>query len=522
MPRPTGTPPRPFRVSDAALAALGAGRPDAATLDTLRRAQLSRNLLLLREIRRSLTDTPAWYTRLTTAPPAEADRLISDPMTGLWAAHTLREGHAPPLTHGGKVLTVTDQERTLTVRMDDTDPLRHLLGLEPSAPLSPGELEHWRRCLEQSWRILVRRHPAAASTLAAVLRVVVPVRPDPSAEGISATSAEAFGAVAMSMPADATAMATGLLHETQHSVLNAVNLLFELVEPGGPRGYSPWRDDPRPAMGVLHGAYAYLAVTRFWRAEAGAGTGGIGAAFEFARWRAAVVEAAEDLLAGGRLTAAGTRLVRALLDEARPWLAEPVEPEAARLAELARQDHRLRWRLRNRTVPGADAAELGRAWRAGQPPPDVSSVLAPASGRALADTTRLRLMRAWLTAAEQDQAAAEEGRAAAGRDRPAAGVRGPAEAVPCLVPEAGPAGQPGARGTAADVACARGDQGTAASAYEMLLGVDRTDDHAWSGLALVSPHLALRRRPEVVKAAALAVPEAAVTDLAAWLSQAPR
>jgi len=41
---------RPHRLSDGAFAALGAGRPDAATVGELRRAQLSRHLLLLREI----------------------------------------------------------------------------------------------------------------------------------------------------------------------------------------------------------------------------------------------------------------------------------------------------------------------------------------------------------------------------------------------------------------------------------------------------------------------------------------
>ena len=37
---------------------------------------------------------------------------------------------------------------------------------------------------------------------------------------------------------------------------------------------------------ILHGAYAYLAVTRFWRTEA-RHSGDRLAAFEFARWRAA-------------------------------------------------------------------------------------------------------------------------------------------------------------------------------------------------------------------------------------------
>ncbi len=69
-----------------------------------------------------------------------------------------------------------------------------------------------------------------------------------------------------------------------------------------------------------------------------------------------------------------------------------------------------------------------------------------------------------------------------------------------------------------DVACVRGDAGAALTTYRISLGSDRDQESAWSGLALVSPHPALRRRPELVRAAARALPEADIADLAAWLS----
>ena len=49
---PAPTPVNPHTLTDTAFAALGAGRPDAATLNELRRAQLGKQLLLLREIAR--------------------------------------------------------------------------------------------------------------------------------------------------------------------------------------------------------------------------------------------------------------------------------------------------------------------------------------------------------------------------------------------------------------------------------------------------------------------------------------
>ncbi|MEV6299592.1 HEXXH motif-containing putative peptide modification protein [Actinoplanes sp. NPDC051861] len=471
----------PFRLSDPAFAALGAGRPDAGTLATLRRAQLSRHLLLLREIRRAQRGSPAWYTRLTRADPGEARRQIADPMTGLWAAHTLRTGGTEGPRPGGHSLRSTHGDLTLTVRLDDTDPLRSRLGLAPTGPLSDTEVTHWQHCLDEAWRVLVVRHRAAASTMAAVLRVIVPVHPDPAAEGISSTSAEAFGAVAMSPPADPVALAVGLLHEVQHSVLNAVHQLFELVLPGGERGYSPWRDDPRPAFGILHGTYAYLSVTRFWRTEAAAGSRA--GAFEFARWRTAVAESARALLPGGTLTAAGTRFVTALHEEVRPWLTDPVDSEVERLAGLAREDHVARWRLRNLEVTPADAAELARAWREGRPAPRVRSILGKALGRELENSPRARLAR-------------EMAKSGGAND---------------------PAAPPGGRVRAGDDALLRGDLGRARVAYQKCL--DFGNDDAWSGLSLVSPHEALRRNPELVRAAALAIPEADVAALADWLSQ---
>lgn len=464
---------QPFRLTDAAFAALGAGRPGRDTLGALRRAEHSRNLLLLRQLRRRVSDTPEWYAALSSAPAQEAATWTADPMTALWAAHALRAGpgRAPsPAPRGGHLLTATCEDLTLTVRLDDSDPVRDRLGLTPEEPLTPGAAAHWRTCLSGAWTILVRRHRPAAGILAAVLRVIVPVRPDPSAGGISSTSAEAFGAVAMSAPAGPEALAAALVHETQHSLLNATHLLFDLVEPDGPAGYSPWRDDPRPAFGVLHGAYAYLAVTRFHRSEPGPMS-----AFEFARRRAAVAEAAAGLLGGGELTRAGTRFVTALLDEVRPWQDEPVDPEIQRLADLANDDHRVRWRLRNLTVPEADTARLARAWRAGAPPPAAGSVPVPGAGRALENSPRLPLVHALVR------------------------------------------GEPGVSGSDADRACVRGDDGAAVTAYHRDLDVDRGDEVAWGGLALVSPSGALRSRPELVRAVARAVPEAGIAAIADWL-----
>ena len=499
------------RLSDAAFAALGAGRPAAATIAELRRAQFSKHLLLLREL---VTTTPVpGYAALAEAEREHPERvraLLARPMVGVWAArclNALRAGTPPeettvgylatlateagllPAASGGRVpaqrprpvsgparqLTATHQGLSILVRVEDRDPLRAGLGLTPAPPLTDAGLARWQRLLTEAWCLLVEELRPDAEVLAAVLDCVVPVEPDPAARGISATSADAFGAVAISEPADATALAVGLLHETQHSLLNAVQYLFDLHEHPDALGYSPWRDDPRPAAGILHGAYAYLTVTRFWRARRADPL----AAFEFARWRAAVCTAADDLLARGTLTAAGTRFVSALRAEVRPWLDEPVPAEVARLAAGANADHYLRWRLRNRYVHPRDAQLLADAWAQGRPAPRIGSELRPAPRRALEASGRLDLAHAML------------------RGEP--------------VPDGGAEG---------DLAYLRGDDAAALRAYRKRVVLDPADDAAWAGLALSAGGAALRGTPEVVAALYRTLRDPAADPLAVadWLS----
>jgi hypothetical protein len=495
---------RPHALPDAAFAGLAAGRPSRATVEELRRSQLSKHLLLLRAIVQAVS--PAGlpgYADLQAADPAAVRARVADPMFGVWAASCLAAltggaapdeagaGHLAGAVHpGSHRLRASHAGLAIDLRLEDADPLRSRLGLTPTGRLADGAVQHWQTCLTEAWRLLVDRHRPAAGVLAAVLRVIVPVEPDPAARGISATSADAFGAVAMSAPEDAVELAVGLLHETQHSLLNAVYYLFDLHVDPAALGYSPWRDDPRPASGILHGAYAYLAVTRFWRTEASLPNPSAG--FEFARWRAAVAGTAEELLTEG-LTAAGARFVGALRDEVCPWLDEPVPPAVGRLATGANVDHRTRWRLRNLRVDPGAAGMLADLWRRGlaAPPELAVSRVVPAPGRALENNDRLALTHRLL------------------RTRPG---RSWGEVLGGL--------QPGGAATAGDVAYLRGDYGAAADAYRKRIVRDPGDDAAWAGLALVSPQEGLRRRPEVVAALYRAIstekpfPEA----LATWIS----
>jgi HEXXH motif-containing protein len=437
-------------------------------------------------------------------------------------------------------LSATYDGLRLTLLLDDLDPYRAGHGLAPAGRLTDGEVRAWQEHLDGAWRLLVTRHRRHAEAIAAGLTSIVPLRGDPAHRGISATSRDAFGAVAMSVPADAVALAVGLLHEFQHGKLNAVQYLFDLHQPAGDRVYSPWRDDPRPLGGLLHGAYAYLAVAGFWRVERRSGDPV--ADFEFARWRAAVAAATDALLAAEHLTPTGVRFVTAMRGRVRPWLAEPVPPVVAGFAERANTDHRLRWRLRNVPVDPRLARALALAWRAGGPPPGpVSPAGVRAGARALERSARLDLVHARLRdphaqfgpVAPVDPAAPPDSRPgpavpAGSRPDPAAppvpAASRPDPAVPAAPRESGdPAYGPG------DRAYARGDPAAAARAYRTAVARRPDDDAAWAGLALTDPGLGpvLRARPELMAAVyrAACVPGRPAPDLdalAAWLGPALR
>jgi HEXXH motif-containing protein len=238
--------------------------------------------------------------------------------------------------------------------VDDIDPFRM-----PAAPHTAGapDLGTWRRAFAGAWELLQRHHPAVAAEVAAVVGVAVPLAAPPHGQ-VSSSSPEAFGAVAMSEPVDARSLAVTLAHEVQHMKLSAVLDMIPLTRPDdGSRYYAPWRDDPRPASGLLQGSYAYLGVTRFWRqqrAAAAADTVADAVAdTEFARWRDAVALGCATLLASGQLTQDGERFVRTMAATLRPWLDEPVPGQARRQAAEENERHRAGWAGRHGPVPVA-------------------------------------------------------------------------------------------------------------------------------------------------------------------------
>ncbi|EFL35440.1 radical SAM domain-containing protein [Streptomyces viridochromogenes DSM 40736] len=272
-------------------------------------------------------------------------RVDLPPMTALRAEHAdwwpLRSATAEPQA----CLLIDDVDQAVAT------------GAERPYRLPADELRTWRSMAAAAMRLLRARHAEYAAELDAGLRTLTPV---PLAEGArarhSASAAEMFGGVTLSRPAHARDLAETLVHEMQHSKLAAVMHLVDLLaEPGatepGARYYAPWRDDPRPLYGLLHGTYAFLAVARFWSREAAVVSDPAQrhrAYVRCARWREAASETNEAMLAdGSELTDTGRRFVATMGGSLAELCAVPLPRSAVREARRQAEAHRARWTERN-------------------------------------------------------------------------------------------------------------------------------------------------------------------------------
>jgi uncharacterized protein len=206
----------------------------------------------------------------------------------------------------------------LRFAVEDLDPFRDCQQWSATGRLNPGEWDAWHRALAAAARGLVRGVPAYAQVLAAGLRLVVPLR-DPPAGMNSATSRHAFGALALTLAPGTDSTEEMLVHEFQHVKLFALTDFYDLVDSADTqRLLVPWRQDPRPVEGVLHGTYAHLALAQLCQSRGAAGYA------DWLRYRTWVTDACQALWETKALTQDGERFVAGMLASAQAG------PDAAR------------------------------------------------------------------------------------------------------------------------------------------------------------------------------------------------
>ncbi|MGI5392198.1 aKG-HExxH-type peptide beta-hydroxylase [Streptomyces sp. CA-251251] len=273
-----------------------------------------------------------------------------------------------------RTLTHTTRTGPVAIPLDDLDPYRDLDDPVPPARLDADEAAEWQRIFDGAVALLAATGtaPGPGRLDPALIRAVVPYGrtalspPAPPTVRVSASSGDSFGAMLISRPGSALALAETLVHEFQHSKLAALLHLFPLLDDDREeRYYAPWRADPRHLTGLLHGAYAFTGVAGFWRDRLAEPEHAEAAAYHFALRRLQSRLVVRTLLTSGRLTAPGRRLVGGLTRTLDGWLREPVAPAALARARTAAALHRTQWRLRNiAAVDGPDGALRFRPDRA--------------------------------------------------------------------------------------------------------------------------------------------------------------
>ncbi|MFE0254074.1 HEXXH motif domain-containing protein [Streptomyces sp. NPDC059010] len=596
---------RHHRLDDDSFAMLCSTGESLPATHALLDAEYSRRLLLLRVLVDEVSARPAAVGALASAreawdllaraqrrSPQTVHRLLMDPQTGLWAAHTLRrlrgseDGDAPlwsdvgqlhalaaagavlagvgcriivpardgavllpclgeaqlaaaepwgvaevsaqggtarirDLRDGGSGVDVpTDATRdapgwsgtrrlslshrglTLNLTVDDQARYPVIAGTTGPDRLDEAQLRHWHSALDRAWTQLVEDHRESAEALAAGLFSLVPLPTGERFRPRSASASEAFGCVTLSAPDARLAddevtveLAVTLVHEFRHTLLNGLMHLTPLADESSDLFHAPWRDDPRPLTGVLHGAFAFSGVARFWRARSARDSGSARerARFEFALWRRESRATLETLRTHPALTPTGRRLVLALLADIRSWDADPVPETSLLLAEQAAAHQRAAWRAHHVSPDETTVRAATDSWLRGTRPPLVvaeeggSVVTDPAGCRldAFAHLVRLRIADPHAFAAARD-------------------------------------GGPLPNGvTPADVAYVVGDRTRAAALY-----AEETQRPAsWGGLGLLLGHPALAQRPELLRAVSLAVNRSSgqtppPAELAGWLARA--
>ncbi|MER6123022.1 HEXXH motif domain-containing protein [Streptomyces sp. NPDC001795] len=294
----------------------------------------------------------------------------------------------PPADHredgpgwlGLRRITAESAGIRLELDLDDLGPHRACGTRAVSPRLSEDAFKHWRDQVREAWTLLVSVAPDGAACVAQVLASLVP-----QAEGYSesTTSRDAYGAVQLTEPSYNAYLAETLVHESQHSILNAVLDLCPLYEDGGGLYYSPPRDDPRPLHGLLHATYAFFGIADFWRRHRHAcdDRSPEYAQFQFASGRAQVLRSTGSLLESGSLTAEGEAFVAGMRATAQEWAAEEVADLPLAWAEAAALDHQIVWRLNNLRHDPGDVAALAKAWidaeRVPLPISDLKPVVVP-------------------------------------------------------------------------------------------------------------------------------------------------
>ncbi len=234
---------------------------------------------------------------------------------------------------------------------------------------------HWQALFAEACQILAACDPVGFERVKRLLISLTPIEPVNEGDERSSTIDDCPGGMALTEPPDAVTLARLMLHETEHGLLNE---LLRVYPPNESRAtmFAPWRDDPRPTLGVLHGVLAFAVQISFWHGllEHGPARYHASAAADLARWYEPTINTATELLARGHLGPAWTVFIQATITtlQSIEITASPAVQAAANDVNLCNETM---WQLRNRRFMPADIEAAVSAYLAEQNPTVLRFVL---------------------------------------------------------------------------------------------------------------------------------------------------
>lgn len=266
-------------------------------------------------------------------------------------------------------------DHTVEVVLDDLDPFRELPPghLEPLR-LTAAQTERWQADFAAAWELLHHDFDRYLAPMRECLKMVVPLSTQPLVASTSHTAYGGVGCVYTTAPADPCQLALTLIHEIQHTKFTLLTDQVLLLTEPDPffRCYAPWREDPRPIFGLLHGIYAFTGVIDFWRVHRHTSCHGSRQAHvDFELGRVQLETAVAQVITSGLLTTEGERFLDALAAAIRPWADENIPADVRLAVSEVTIAHRTFWQVRNRRPAADDLAWLSTRWASGRPGPRI-------------------------------------------------------------------------------------------------------------------------------------------------------
>jgi hypothetical protein len=183
------------------------------------------------------------------------------------------------------------------------------------ALLSSDAGHYWQQTVLHALKLIERFAPESMQPVSQTLKLIVPVHSHRQDQTLSGTPDGCIGILAASW-VPAKNFAETIIHECAHSALNNILRTTPMVGANKKNYYSPFRSDPRPAIGLLHAQYSFHNVCLFLSAmQQDDGRLGDWAESMLGSYLFNTYLCGENLLHGDELTQAGRKLVAAMNDD---------------------------------------------------------------------------------------------------------------------------------------------------------------------------------------------------------------